>query len=215
MASSKIAVLWTGGKDSALALARCTETHGPVSYLVTFVPEGPVAFRAHPLERMKTQADALGIAHLTVPIREPYREGYIAALRDLRERYGIGTVVTGDIDTVAAHPNWIRECCDGAGLDVLTPLWRNDRKALLEDLLARGIVAEVTYIADGALPSEWLGRRIDEDFIREAELLSRNTGIDICGENGEYHTMVCAMMVESHAIRREREASNEPHPTGY
>lgn len=186
----KTAVLWTGGKDSALALARCTETHGAVSYLVTFVPEGTVAFKAHPLERVDDQARALGIVHLAVPVGEPYREGYIAALRELRERYGIGTVVTGDIDAVDGHANWIRGCADAAGVDVLTPLWHGNRKALLEDLVARGIVAEVTYIADGALPQTWLGRRIDQDFVRDIELLSQTTGIDICGENGEYHTMV-------------------------
>ena len=183
-------MLWTGGKDSALALARCHQTHGPVSLLVTFVPVGEVRFTAHPLDRIKAQAAALGIEHLAVPIAQPYFEGYVAALQRLRTDRGIGTVVTGDIDLVDGQPNWIRECCAQAGMNALMPLWQDDRERLLRELIERGIDAEVTYVAPDRLSADWIGRRIDEQFITDIRRLSHESGIDMCGENGEYHTMV-------------------------
>lgn len=187
-------MLWTGGKDSALALARCSESYGTPSRLVTFVPLGEAVFKAHPLDRMKAQAAALGTEHQTVPIAEPYFEGYVDALRRLRSDYGIGTVVTGDIDLVNDHPNWIRQCCEQADLNVLMPLWQDDRERLLREILARGIVAEVTYVAPDQLSTDWIGRRINEEFIAGIRRLSHETGIDMCGENGEYHTMVSAFV---------------------
>lgn len=183
-------MLWTGGKDSALALARCSQTYGSVSLLVTFVPVGEVRFKAHPLDRIEAQAAALDIEHLAVPIEQPYFEGYVSALQHLRIDRGINTVVTGDIDLVNGHPNWIRECCAQAGMNALMPLWQDDRERLLRELIERGIDAEVTYVATDRLSADWIGRRIDEQFITDIRRLSHERGIDMCGENGEYHTMV-------------------------
>lgn len=191
---SEIAVLWTGGKDSALALARCSDRHGTPSRLVTFVPTGEVTFKAHPLDRMRVQAHALDIEHLAIPIAEPYFESYVDALRRLRSDHGIATVVTGDIDLVNGQPNWIRECCAQADVNVLMPLWQDDRERLLREIITRGIVAEVTYVAPDRLSADWIGRRIDEQFIADMRRLSDETGIDMCGENGEYHTMVSAFV---------------------
>lgn len=38
------------------------------------------------------------------------------------------------------------------------------------------------------LGKKWLGRKIDENFIRD--LKKHNPPIDPCGENGEFHTFV-------------------------
>jgi diphthamide synthase (EF-2-diphthine--ammonia ligase) len=78
------AVLWTGGKDSALALYRARDAGASIDLLATFVPEGDVAFHAHPISQMRLQAQALRIPHTCVPIRQPYRESYAAGRVDLR-----------------------------------------------------------------------------------------------------------------------------------
>jgi diphthine-ammonia ligase len=184
------AMLWTGGKDSALALFRSLDARVDVKMLATFVPGDDGAFMAHPIEQMQRQAAELGLPHEVVPIREPYREGYVAGLRALNERHGVTSVITGDIDRVEGLPNWIAERASEAGIGVQLPLWQAPRESLLRELVARGIEAKVTFINDEALPSSWLGRTIDAAFIDDILDLSRAIGIDPCGENGEYHTMV-------------------------
>jgi diphthine-ammonia ligase len=184
----RAAVLWTGGKDSTLALFRAKDAGADVRLLATFVPEGLTDFKAHPIPVMKRQADQLGLEHREIPIAQPYRESYIAALRDLREWYQLDCVVTGDIDLVEGHTNWIAECCEGINLRVFNPLWQANRENLLRELLRREILAQVSWIKDARLPRDWLGRRIDTQFIHDIIALSAVTGIDICGENGEYHT---------------------------
>lgn len=188
----RTAVLWTGGKDSSLALFRALAAGARVRCLATFVPETNVDYGAHPISVMKRQAKELGLEHRLIPISQPYREGYVSALAELREQFQLDCVVTGDIDFVDGHPNWITECCQGLNLRVFNPLWQVNREELLRELISRGITAKVTWIQKGRLPRTWLGRVIDESFVEDILALSAATGIDICGENGEYHTMVAA-----------------------
>jgi uncharacterized protein (TIGR00290 family) len=185
----QVAVLWTGGKDSALALYRTADQGVAIRALVTFVPSGEAVFKAHPLDTMDLQARQLGIKHRNIEVSEPYREGYIAGLTRLRDKFSVSAVVTGDIDLVEGLPNWIVECCSTIGLEVVMPLWQQEREMLLRDVVDRGIVSQVSWINRDALPPEWLGRTIDANFICDIVALSARTGIDVCGENGEYHTM--------------------------
>lgn len=186
----RVAVLWTGGKDSALAYWRVREAGFSVVALVTFVPEGEVEFQAHPQWEIKEQAKCLGIPLYFCKISEPYRDSYISQLSNLREELQISAVVTGDIDFVSGERSWIVECCEEARLNVLRPLWQEPRNSLLADFVRRKAKARVTWISHPAIPKEWIGRSVDENFVRDMTALCVKTGIDLSGENGEYHTMM-------------------------
>ncbi|MCM2279601.1 MAG: hypothetical protein NDJ89_16120 [Oligoflexia bacterium] len=183
-------VLWTGGKDSCLALHLALEHRFRIQALATFVPPGNPEFKAHPQSQMKAQAKRLGYPLHFLEIREPFRESYIEALGWIKSSLAADTVITGDIDRVAGFPNWIEECCVDLGLSVHKPLWGLPRLTVLRELLARGIQAKITHLNHPALPDSWLGRVIDENLLNEMVALCADTGTDLAGENGEYHTMV-------------------------
>ncbi|HEX2953890.1 MAG TPA: diphthine--ammonia ligase [Bacillota bacterium] len=183
------AVLWTGGKDSALALYEAEHLGYNIQSLVTFVPEVS-EFLAHPLVLMKYQADALNLPHYPVIIHEPFRESYEEAIAALKEKDGIETLVTGDIADVDGYPNWIRQCSERSGMEVLTPLWHRDRLSLLERLLAVHYKVVFSCVKKPWLTDEWLGRELDQDAIVKLSELHHVNGLDICGEQGEYHTLV-------------------------
>ena len=105
---SNAALLWTGGKDGALALHEARTAGISITQLITFAPETP-QFRAHPLPLVKAQAKALRLPHRTIIIAEPYRESYIAAIRSLKEKHDVNALVTGDIAEVGGFPNWIHK----------------------------------------------------------------------------------------------------------
>jgi diphthine-ammonia ligase len=188
-------VLWTGGKDSCLALYRAYDLGILIKGLATFIPENENEFKAHPRFEMEKQAEVVSLPIHFLKVKEPYWDGYVTALKWLKEHLEIDAVITGDIDLVNGNPNWIGECCKGLGIDVICPLWRRPRESLLQELIDRGIEARVTWINNEALPFEWRGRIIDEAFLKDIKDLAKNTGIDICGENGEYHTMVAKFPV--------------------
>jgi uncharacterized protein (TIGR00290 family) len=182
------AVLWTGGKDSALALHR--SAHLGVRELVTFVPPD-AHFQAHDLELMAWQARALGLRQRRIVVGFPYQQGYELALGELLAS-GIECVVTGDIAPVDGQPNFIEACAERVGMRVALPLWGVDRRAHLQEIVALGFDVLLTFVNEPWLDASWVGRHLDARALAELDDLSRRNGLDAAGENGEYHSMVLA-----------------------
>lgn len=181
-------MLWTGGKDSALALYEAGQNGYRVQCLVTFAPPQP-GFLAHPLAFMQLQAESLGLPHRVIPIREPFATDYETGLRKLRDE-GIDAVVTGDIAEVGGSPNWIRERSRPIGMEVHTPLWGRDRGALLNELMRHRFNVLFSCIKTRWLDAAWAGRKLDHVAIAELSSIRERNGLDLCGEEGEYHTLV-------------------------
>lgn len=182
-------MLWTGGKDCSLALYEAGRDGYDIRYLVTFAPLNP-NFLAHPLAFIKMQAQALALPHYLLSISEPFEKSYEAALCRLRDSMGIDTVITGDIAEVNGSPNWIRERSRPVGMKVHTPLWGRDRLALLQQHLASGFKVIFSCVNTRWLAADWVGRKLDESAIADLRGVRNQTGLDLCGEEGEYHTLV-------------------------
>lgn len=207
-------MLWTGGKDCALALHESLRAGFRIAALVTFVPEGPVGFRAHPVELGSAQATALGLELRLLPVRRPYRAGYTAALLALAAD-GIDTVVTGDIGPVDRKPNWVRTCARGTGVRVRAPLWGRSRPSLLRALVRERIDAVLSYIRSPPIPATWLGRHLDGASVGALIRLARAHRFDACGEQGEYHTWVVNTPLFARPPRLRLGAPRESGPVRY
>lgn len=183
------AVLWTGGKDSTMAMVEASQHGYCVRHLVTFAPPN-ATFLAHPLRFIDMQARALALPHSVLPVTAPFEQSYETGLRHLRETMGIDCVVTGDIDEVDGQPNWIRERGSAAGVGVHTPLWRRDREALLRQWVDSGHTALISCVNTRWLDTSWIGRELNEAAITELRAIRGARGLDLCGEQGEYHTLI-------------------------
>ncbi|MEL6428130.1 MAG: hypothetical protein AAFP22_13615 [Planctomycetota bacterium] len=181
------AVLWTGGKDSCLAVLDVVERMN-VTRLVTFAPDPPRPFLAHPLETMAAQAAALGIEHTIARLAGPLLEAYERAIDALVDE-GVEVLVTGDMDRVAGHDNWIEERARGL-VEVERPLWHADRIGVLRRLSKLGLDVVCTLARKDAFEESIVGRRFDAALIEELTARHGVDGFDACGENGEYHTCV-------------------------
>lgn len=206
-ASRNAVVLWTGGKDSALALHEVSAKGQPITALVTFAPRRG-AFRAHPVHVMRLQARALGVRHRLFRLRPPYRAEYRRVFRRLL-REGITAVVTGDIDQIGNYAHWVRSIAEPMGLEVITPLWHRDRNSILRRLRALEFDVVVSYVDTTRLPEDWVGRRLDWSAAKDLDTAFRSRGIDPAGENGEYHTWVldaplfrARLSLERHSVER-------------
>jgi diphthine-ammonia ligase len=195
----KSAVLWTGGKDSALALHEARAAGWVVDRLVTFAPPNP-DFLAHPIAVMAAQARAIGLPHQLVEIAGDAREGYRAAIDRMRTHDGIGALVTGDIDLVDGLPNFVGECCRGLDVQVVTPLWGRARLELMNKLIDLGFEAVMSLVKRPWFTPQWVGRRIDAACLRDMQALGDSCGLDLCGENGEYHTVVLNGPIFRHGL---------------
>jgi len=187
---SKVAVSWTGGKDSSLSLYEAEVLGCRINCLVTFASSHE-RFLAHPLAFMRLQAQALGLPHHVITVEEPYERSYENAISSLKEEHGIDALVTGDISEVAGHdPDWMVNRSARCGVDLLRPLWHRDRLELLNRLLSLRFRILFSCVKRPWFTEEWLGLELSRSSIERLCELSKRTGLDMCGEQGEYHTLV-------------------------
>lgn len=181
--------MWSGGKDSALALMRARSGGLDVSRLLNFYDPATdrVRFHATRASLIQAQADAIGID--LRQLGTPW-ERYEATFRDMLgglKREGFAGVVFGDIHLADVRA-WYEERVRAAGLAHVEPIWGQAPAVLLAEFVASGSRAVITCCELPKLGEEWLGRIIDERFAAEIGA----TGIDPAGENGEYHSFTYA-----------------------
>jgi uncharacterized protein (TIGR00290 family) len=178
---------WSGGKDACLALFRAVREGGSPAALLTTLNEDGLSSRGHGMELglLRAQAESLGIKLITRPTSwEGYREEFLAAARALAAE-GVGVGVFGDIE-LREHRDWIEDVSSDAGIEPCFPLWGCERSELVGQFIEEGFKATITSVKDGVLPAELLG----EELSPETLLAIEKAGADLCGEDGEYHTVV-------------------------
>ncbi len=182
------ALSFSGGKDSMLALHRLVRAGYPPAALVTAFDEkrGRSWFHGIPARVLSRLSEALGIPLVMAPCGEgeAYNRAFAQALRRLSAQ-GVPACAFGDID-LAPHREWDEARCAEAGMEALLPLWGQEREALAGEFLSLGYTAILKAVKLRALPEEYLGRPLSLEVFRRL----RQAGADICGENGEYHTLV-------------------------
>jgi uncharacterized protein (TIGR00290 family) len=187
--SGRFALMWSGGKDSALALDRARRAGIEVSRLLTVYDSATnrVRFHATRVEMLEAQAAAVGIGLRAVPTT--WREMDATLRRELASlrKEGFAGVVLGDIHLADVRA-WYEDRVTGAGLEHVEPIWAEPPAILLHEFIASGGRAVITCVDLAKLEEAWLGRVIDERFASEIAA----TGADPCGENGEYHSFAFA-----------------------
>ena len=184
----KLLCSWSGGKDSCYALMLLTQQDYELKILLNMMNENEQVSRSHGLSLsiLNQQSKALNAPLKGIPSTwADYEENYIKALRHLKTAFDIESVVFGDID-LESHREWEEKVCYAAQLKPLLPLWKQNRKQLVYDMIDHGIKAIIVSCDKELLGESFLGREITKDLVKELE----DMGVDACGENGEYHTVV-------------------------
>ena len=190
--------MWSGGKDSALALQRATAAGIHVTRLINFydAATGRVRFHATRVNLIQAQADAAGIELRAIGTSWPEMEArLVEELAALRSE-GFAGVVFGDIHLADVRA-WFEDRVTAAGLEHIEPIWGEDPARLVREFVDAGGRAVVTCVDLSRLDSTWLGRTIDDQFINEIAA----THVDPCGENGEYHSFAFQGSVFAHPVR--------------
>lgn len=183
----KFALSFSGGKDSILALHEAVEAgHTPVALLVMYRQEAGRSW-VHGIEPRLLSAigEALGIPLIRCNAKaESYNQDMERALAQAGA-LGAEGCVFGDIDT-PEHREWDEARCANLGMKAILPLWRRDRLEAVEKTLDLGYRCLIKCIRNDILPEDWLGQPLSREHIARM----RTLGADVCGENGEYHTVV-------------------------
>lgn len=178
---------WSGGKDSCFALMQAIQKGNTAKVLLNVLNEQGKISRSHgiPVVVLQAQASAIGLPiHFVSSTWGEYEKNYIQTLQGLQKQYQLRYAVFGDID-VQSHKDWVEKVSSAAGMEAILPLWQQDSRKLVMNMLSSGIETMIVSCNE-TLGERFLGKILNEDIIRELDAL----GVDVCGENGEFHTLV-------------------------
>ena len=182
---------WSTGKDSALAFYKAlSNSNFKIEALVTSVNLNlkRVSMHGVPLELLQSQADNLGLPLKKILISgEVSMDEYSEIMRKemtLLKNEGFEYSVFGDIFLEDLKKYRI-EKLNEVGLKGVFPLWKIDTKQIIQEFLELGFKAITVSVNANLLDESFVGVDLNEDFFNR---LPEN--VDVCGENGEFHTFV-------------------------
>ena len=178
---------WSGGKDSCLAFYYAVQAGGKPCYLFTMLSEEGERSKSHglPLRILEQQAASLGVPLVTGAASwEDYERVFVGQLREFKAK-GIEVGVFGDID-LEEHRQWQENACAAAGMKAYLPLWGKSRQKVVTELVDLGFQAVIVAVNEEIMDRSYLGRVLDKQLM----LKLAADGIDVAGENGEFHTIV-------------------------
>ncbi|MGI8599872.1 MAG: diphthine--ammonia ligase [Chitinophagaceae bacterium] len=184
---NKAIVAWSGGKDSCYAMMQAKKTGIEAVLLLNVLNEEGNISRAHgiPFEILQAQAKSCNIdLYCVASSWKDYEQKFFNALETLKKQYGASHVIFGDID-LAEHREWNEKICIKAELEAVFPLWKQDRKELVLEMIDDGMKAMMVSCND-YMGKGYIGKILDGDLVEALEA----KGIDPCGEEGEFHTLV-------------------------
>lgn len=182
---------WSGGKDSALALASIIEDDKiNVDYLFTTLSTENKRISMHGVreELLDMQARSIGI-----PLRKIFlpeltsMHDYSIAIENAMQVFRdeeIDKAIYGDIFLEDLR-QYREEQLKKVEFSAVFPLWKDDTAKLIRKFLDLGFKTVVTCVNEKYLDRSFTGRIIDESFLNEIP-----SDVDPCGENGEFHTFV-------------------------
>ena len=189
----KLGVLFSGGKDSTLALHKAAENE-EVACLITLISESTESFMFHTpnINVTALQAEALRlplIQKATAGRPEAELKELEEAIAEAAKTYGIEGVVSGAIESVYQAER-IQRICNRLGLWCFNPLWKKNQQALLEEIVASGFQTIISGVFAYPLGSTWLGKELNTELIGKLLYLAKEQGLSPSGEGGEIETTV-------------------------
>jgi diphthine-ammonia ligase len=183
----RIGISWSGGKDSCLAAIIAQQMgHTPVALLNMMNENGKIS-RSHALPHavLQQQAQACGLPlHTVATSWADYEANFVQQLVTLKNEYQLEGMVFGDID-LQPHRDWEEMVCAKAGLTAILPLWKWPRNQVIAMVWEQNIHTHIVS-CNTQMGENFLGEQLTPALVKILE----EKGIDACGENGEYHTVV-------------------------
>jgi len=184
---------WSGGKDSAIALGELSrDPRYEIKSLLTTVTEGYDRISMHGVRvsLLDQQVRALGLPLVKVPIPQAANnEQYESKMREVLTREytsGVTAVAFGDIFLEDIR-RYREERLSQVGMKAIFPIWKRDTRELAVGFIDADFRAILTCVDSKQLDGSFVGRTFDHTLLRDLP-----SGVDRCGENGEFHTFVSA-----------------------
>lgn len=207
----RLAALFSGGKDSTYAIFLAKKLGHEIKYLATIISENPDSYMFH------TSNIGLTILHskvMGIPLvskeSKGLKEKELDDLKELLKDLSIDGVVCGAIASKYQKER-VEKICNDLKLKLITPLWGRDSEHLLKEMIKDGFEIIITQVAAEGFEESWIGRKIDEDCIKDLIKLKEKYRINISAEGGEYESLVlnCPLFLKKIQITDSKKIWNK------
>ncbi|MBE0392917.1 diphthine--ammonia ligase [Flavobacterium sp. PL002] len=180
---------WSSGKDSALALYKTLQNPEiEICTLLTSVNEQFQRISMHGVrvELLQQQAKSIGLPLEIMQIPEmPTMEVYETVMSNTLSKLkqqGITHSIFGDIFLEDLR-KYREDKLTTLDFEGIFPLWKIPTHDIIQEFISLGFKTIVVCVNERYLDKSFVGRIIDQEFLND---LPEN--VDVCGENGEFHT---------------------------
>ncbi len=213
----KLGVLYSGGKDSTLALIKTQQYH-EIACLISIVSENKESFMFHTpnIDVTLLQSQALGIPLVRVVTKGEKEKELLdlkKAIVEAVKRYQIDGIVTGAVRSTY-QASRVQKICHELGLWSFNPLWLMDQVELLYEVLQNGITAVISGVFAEPLDESYLGAVIDEKMVEKLAKIGATHHINPAGEGGEIETTVLNAPVFKKKITITKSSTNYANYSG-
>ena len=207
----KLAALFSGGKDSTYSIFKAKQDGHSIECLVTIVPKSDESMLLHypNIPITKLQASSMNIPQIYIESESNdtkfETELMIETLQKVIQDYKIEGLVQGGILSEFQKNNF-NKVCQSLNLTLISPIWHEDQKEYMENLLKDNFRFIIVSVSADGLDDEWLGKEIDNESLEKLELLSQKFGFNLNFEGGEAETLVinCPLFLHSISIQKSR-----------
>jgi len=188
----KACVLFSGGKDSTMALYYALKEKEDVKYLLSIKSRNSESYMFHVPNIHVTDllAEALDIPIMSVEtdgIKEEELEDLRHAFENLKG-LGVECIYTGALYS-QYQKSRIEKLGSEVGLEIISPYWHVDELEYMREIVSLGFKIIISGVAAWGLDESWLGRVIDDEAIDELVKLNEKYYVDIAFEGGEAETL--------------------------
>jgi len=201
----KVAVLFSGGKDSTYSIYRVKQMGHDVKCLVTIFPKSSNSHLLHfsAIESTELQSKTLEIPQIisTLDSDELKEEMNVLEilLKKAKQDFQIEGLVHGGISS-EFQKKCFEKICKENDLKIITPLWKINVKEYMNDLIVSNFKFILTSVSSDGLDERWLGKIISAHDILQLNKLSDKYGFNLNFEGGEAETFVVDCPLYSHPI---------------
>jgi len=190
----KLAVLYSGGKDSTFAIWKALEQGHSIECLVTIKSLSKDSYMYHVpnIDLAKLGAEAMGYPLIMVETagkKEEELKELEGILAELAESGRIEGILSGAVASKYQSER-IGKIAQNLGQKSLTPLWGLDERELMDEMVSAGFEVMVVGVYAGGLDEKWLGRLINAEALAGLAALKEKFKISLVGEGGEIETLV-------------------------
>lgn len=188
----KVAVLFSGGKDSTFALYEALKKGWEVKALIAIKPKSTEAYLWHypTVELTVYSAEALGIPLILLKSEEIGVEEEVKVLEKILPFLEVDGLVIGGVGLQKTQINAIKKLAEKYGIKVIVPHENLSSEELLKREIEAGFEILITDVASDGLGPEWIGKKLTKENLKEFIELAKKYGFDVLGEGGYYNTLV-------------------------